>query len=70
MGLRPDQSRAAPQERHVPDGEERDAGRALDEKDDQLQDTHVVHASKFFPPLEETYQQCLGMPYAITVFWK
>ena len=41
MGLRPDQPRASPEERDVPERAEGDAGRALDEEDVQRQDAHV-----------------------------
>ena len=41
MGLRFNKSRAAQQELDVPDGAERDAGREVDEEDEQGQDTHV-----------------------------
>ena len=41
MGMRFDKSRAAQQELDLPDGTEGDAGREVDEKDEQGQDTHV-----------------------------
>ncbi len=41
MGLRPDQSGAAQEECHLPDGTEGNAGREVDEEDGQRQDAHV-----------------------------